>query len=531
MILHKSYKIQLLQYFRKCGFLAIIFAIIYALLPVSYEASDDATMMLISSGYFTPNPDYHLVFIHSIVGLIISQLEAFYSPINWYASILVIVLIVSYGAIWRTLDINSKENKLKNAFKLFGLSMFVYSIITFQFTFVSIAATFAGLLLMFYHSFKRFGLFGIFLFSVGIALRFETALIISVFYIIGGVFLKLLKTKTLISQIGVILVLFAILKISDALVYQNSGTSWWEYYQLKSTRQKLNNNSQFRNLKDSSPHIFKANTDQLGLLYDFFSDPEYFDNANLLRIYKVAQGQEKNYLYMLRLTQYVLPIFILFALWLLVTKRKIIMNWRGLIVPFSIFLLYIAVLAYLNLDSRVNNRAFLSVSAGMLLLILFISQGVNQFYNAKGARIGIFAMALLVLTNSVKNSVENYNSLEYAQRLNKWLMKYDSLNIVVFPGGSLSTKNHAYLENKPYFVDRGLKFSGWISGAPLSKNTLDSYQDLLQEDTFLLIEKKDSTNILRLERVFKDVYNLNVTSDVISTNETAKIIKFNQNSN
>ncbi len=463
------------------------------------------------------------------MGWFISKAEILKADFNWYAINLIGIHISSYSLIFYTLNKFKLKIAVKPALFFFIFSCFLFTTVNFQFTFVSSVACFSGLLIfLFGVKNSHFGA-GLFFFFLGSALRIESGLVILVFFLITVFLLKpSWINKNRLLKCGVFILILIGLKSFNYYVYASSSEEWKVFNELKDLRQGLNNNSQFRNLKDDYPEKFKANNDELDLLYEFFSDPQYFDLNRVKSVKEVTDRSDKNYLYMFRLIDFVIPIFF-FALlfFLLARKNRKFSIGREAIALSVIFIIYIVIMLYLNLNSRVNTRAFYAISAGLLFpLIISAGKNLEGIQNKRMSWV-FFLFSGFIVVLAGFSIYHSGNELAKTEKINSWLKDYQSKDIFIFPGGSLSTRNHKILENEPYFIKRNFKFAGWLSGTPFKKNILQDYRELLNTDTVLLIEKRSEQNIERLLNVFSKVYNIPVKYYILAEFENIYMVKFN----
>ena len=65
-------------------------------LSIRFETNDDVVMLMISSGAYSGTPDYHLVFINVIYGLLLKGLYFILPGLEWYTILFSLFFMVVF---------------------------------------------------------------------------------------------------------------------------------------------------------------------------------------------------------------------------------------------------------------------------------------------------------------------------------------------------------------------------------------------------------------------------------------------------
>ncbi len=116
--------------------------IIFSVLPVTYAINDDVAMRDIASGAMSGQPDYHLVFVKAVLGLILQAIYLRFPGMDWYGLLWMSFIVLSAALVlWNILAIC--ERKKKNLFIAAVLFLMIFTLtalghlVSFQFTVVA----------------------------------------------------------------------------------------------------------------------------------------------------------------------------------------------------------------------------------------------------------------------------------------------------------------------------------------------------------------------------------------------------------
>lgn len=82
------------------GVWIVIFLFLAWALSIRFESNDDVVMLMISSGAYSGTPDYHLVFINVIYGLLLKSLYFILPGLEWYTVLFCLLHIISFSLIF-----------------------------------------------------------------------------------------------------------------------------------------------------------------------------------------------------------------------------------------------------------------------------------------------------------------------------------------------------------------------------------------------------------------------------------------------
>jgi len=126
----------------------ILFSLFLVFITPVYETNDDLTMQLIASGFYTGDPDAHLVFTNILIGWVLRFFYASWAGCNWY---LIYILLVHYAAFTAiAFVVMSRWFSWLSAWLYVGFVLLVepHILLNLQFTTTAFLAGTAGLLLL-----------------------------------------------------------------------------------------------------------------------------------------------------------------------------------------------------------------------------------------------------------------------------------------------------------------------------------------------------------------------------------------------
>ena len=82
------------------GVWSLIFVLLAWIFSIRFETNDDVVMLMISSGAYSGTPDYHLVFINVIYGLLLKALYTIFPNMEWYTILFALLHIFSFSLIF-----------------------------------------------------------------------------------------------------------------------------------------------------------------------------------------------------------------------------------------------------------------------------------------------------------------------------------------------------------------------------------------------------------------------------------------------
>ena len=120
----------------------VVFAILFnVFFYCRFHTNDDVFMEMIASGAFG-RPDYHLIYINSIIGFVLSSLYSIIHSIPWYGLFQIIVSIVCFSTIMYVfMNSDYKQLRVLVVVFLFFASYEAYTKVQFTKTAAYLATT------------------------------------------------------------------------------------------------------------------------------------------------------------------------------------------------------------------------------------------------------------------------------------------------------------------------------------------------------------------------------------------------------
>lgn len=161
---------------------------------MKYEVSDDFIMEMIVSGAYTGSPSPFIMFMHPIIGIVLSILYTFIATINWYFIFQITVIFTSLCILSYTFLKYRKDNLSILLFMIFLLFLSNDLYLLVQFTKTAILSLCAGCILMLSNILDRNTMnkkeiaLGILLFCVGYMIRNKCIYIVLFFSVLPILF-------------------------------------------------------------------------------------------------------------------------------------------------------------------------------------------------------------------------------------------------------------------------------------------------------------------------------------------------------
>lgn len=523
----KGMSLTYLQFFLGWAGVFLIFA---CFSPIRFETNDDVMMLMISSGAYSGTPDFHLVFINVIYGLLVKALYIFLPGLEWYTILFCLLHIISFSLIFW---IYSK--RLTTAFGqllLLLLLLVLQSrfVIGFQFTTTAAVVAYAGLLLYFERG-KYIRIVGLLLFFIGSLVRFDAAMLclgvyapVMMFPLSGRI-----RSKRQFLQTGIILSLIVVLpvvaKIIDRQVY-NKDSGWHYYMEYNRVRGALNDNPNFEKLLSVKSDCFLADINDLKNLGDFIPDPAVLDLEVITAVKDSLDddpihGKIQNVGMWIQSYQYtILLIFVLVSL--LLFERKNPYRW-------SLFLLglsFIMLLSFVSLNATIKERVFLSAIIPLMLILTLLI--VN--YQKRDWRIIVLSVFyLLILGTIVQQSIDLYvvkkDQRQLIVKQLNLIRSIDKHDIVPF-GANLILEGLSPFRITSLFksFDKKLLGVGWMSQIPLNRGRMDSHLDFVGKSILIFLHKDSEPSIRNIQYCIRKNYQTETTLEIVAKNEFYEIV-------
>ena len=161
---------------------------------MKYEVSDDFIMEMIVSGAYTGSPSPFIMFMHPIIGIVLSILYTFIATINWYFIFQITVIFTSLCILSYTFLKYKKDNLSILLFMIFLLFLSNDLYLLVQFTKTATLSLCAGCILMLSNILDRNTMnkkeiaLGILLFCVGYMIRNKCIYIVLFFSVLPILF-------------------------------------------------------------------------------------------------------------------------------------------------------------------------------------------------------------------------------------------------------------------------------------------------------------------------------------------------------
>lgn len=161
---------------------------------MKYEVSDDFIMEMIVSGAYTGSPSPFIMFMHPIIGIVLSILYTFIATINWYFIFQITVIFTSLCILSYTFLKYRKDNLSILLFMIFLLFLSNDLYLLVQFTKTATLSLCAGCILMLSNILDRNTMnkkeiaLGILLFCVGYMIRNKSIYIVLFFSVLPILF-------------------------------------------------------------------------------------------------------------------------------------------------------------------------------------------------------------------------------------------------------------------------------------------------------------------------------------------------------
>lgn len=431
-----------------------VFAICFSFFEIRYEVNDDLAMALIAKGYFSGSPDFHLVFINSLIGKLLVFLYSLNPIINWYACLLVFFQLIS------VFTINYCLLKLdKNKFLLVTAILFptAYFIINLQFTHVCFLLSFAGILLFLSNkedSKSLYFLSVIFLFLSSL-IRFEMfilTLILSSTFII-----KNLKTKNACFALLGLSILIGFARIYDVNSYQNAD--WKAFNEFNKIRGKVNDNPNvWYNLDGLAKNTKTDELDIILFLKAIYTDK--FDTAKITEAYSFVRNNQNTWLGMSNLPEY-FDYYGLLEISLLILLALAFYYDKSIGIP---IILVNVLLAIILLDATPKPRVML----GAMIMVIILSIISLQKFNVNNKYFLVISLLILSYFSLQISNLVHSDSINVSElQNNKCYVAINPSNVA--QGRDTSPFVQSNLESKNIVI------GGWLTNSPLMIKQFENF--------------------------------------------------------
>ncbi|MGC4041446.1 MAG: hypothetical protein QM710_11855 [Flavobacterium sp.] len=357
--------------------LAVVYAISYSCFSIVFDSGDDIAFQKILRGYFTVQPDVHLVFINVMIGYILKPFYIFDNTVYWYSFLMLFLQALSFGII---LKIELKK-KYSIIYYVVLLLLFQYLIIRLQFTTVSAMLTVAGFLLT--KEKMRLGkrnlIFPLLLLVFGFLIREEMFYLIIVF-LMAFVFvlkrellLNSLKDKGYLIQFSALAVVLAASHFFDESHYRSK--EWSYYVDYNAVRGPVNDSPMFKAYYEDKFATDTIAKSDLDIVVRNFIALKQYDKDRLNELLQGAKHDKNAFRYRMQclkmnsvqMNNFILYVFVLFILALAVKERRF-----SLLIP--VILLLLAFVA-ISLEMTFKNRLSFPI---LIIFYIFYAAAIDK---------------------------------------------------------------------------------------------------------------------------------------------------------
>lgn len=498
-------------------------------LSIRFETNDDVVMLMISSGAYSGTPDFHLVFINVIYGLLLKGLYFILPGLEWYTILFCLLHIISFSII---LWVYSKRITTAFGQLLLLLLLLVLQarfIVGFQFTTTAAIVACAGLSLYFERG-KKVKILGLFLFLIGSLIRFEAAMLCFGVYAPVMMFPLSGRIRSKRQFLNTGLILFAILVLPvlargvDAQVYKHN--SEWQYYvDYNRVRGALNDNPNFAKLLNDSPACSVADINDLRNLGNFIADPAVLDLHVITRVKESLDAKplfDKFQNIKTWICFYVDTIVcILLLILLLMLERRVTYRWGLLFSGLSFFIL----LSWVSLNATVKERVFLSSIVPLMLIITLLI----TCYQKKIWKIIVSSVFyLLTLHTIIMQTADMYAVKKEQRRIAdkqiNLIQRFIDCDFTPLGAGLILEGLNPFGVTSVFKVlNVKMIINGWMTQIPLNCE-VDSHLDFVEKPILIFLAKVDAPVLHDIQYCIKKNYQIETTLEVIAEDELSEII-------
>lgn len=512
------------------GAWTIIFLFMSWTLSMRFESNDDVVMLMISSGAYSGTPDFHLVFINVIYGLLLKGLYLIFPGLEWYTFLFSLLHIISFSII---LWVYCKRITTAWGQLLLLLLLLVLQarfIVGFQFTTTAAIVACAGLSLYFERG-KMVKFIGLFFFLIGSLIRFEAAMLcfgvyapVMIFPLSGRIRSKrqFLNTGLILSAI---LVLPMLAKAVDTQVYRHSP-EWQNYVDYNRVRGALNDNPNFIKLFDNNLTYYVADINDLRNLANFIADPEILDLHTITQVKEALDIKpliDKSPNIQTWICFYVDTIVcILLLMVLLMFERKITYRWGLLLSVLSFFML----LSWISLNATIKERVFLSAIVPLMLIIILLI----TCYQKKIWKIVVLSVFYLLTLHTIIIQTIDMHAFKKEQRriadkqINL-IQRFTDCDFTPLGAGFVLEGLNPFGVTS-IFKSLNVKMigNGWMTQIPLNRGVMDSHLDFVEKPILIFMAKGLSPVLHNIQHCIEKNYKIETTLEVIAEDELSEII-------
>lgn len=500
--------------------LVLIIILIPFIFCLYYDTPDDPRYIFLCSGSYTDKPCYELVYVGTLIGRLNVTLYNSFPAIEWYSVFYFTMSILAFVTMALLCLGKMKDAVCKYSVLILLTVIHIYLTLHPQFTMLATELGFASFhVMLFANANKKVYLWGIFLFFLGVQMRFAAVFI--PYMIAFPLFLMnfSLKDKSFWLErswlVGLLVVSFITL-FADRITY--SSDQWQSFIRYNSARQFIADNP-CGDLLEGEIH-----DEEDRLAYELFYHYRLFDHK-ILTIEKIEnykrQLESKTWMtirhnirpYLLAYNDMGGKILLLLCLMLMVelVRHK---KWMCLTILVSMVSMFLLANIYMMSTSYIKDRVALFSFVSLFMGIVYMS-----FYNIRYFRYVFFFMCFYFCCSYAKKDYdaamvslherplidETERMLTQSKCSRVFLPTYTELTLEVFhtkespigKKGIIQGWMHIYPKLPPKYKS----FTAFTDGLPLLVKKEDAGQiALIQRLLYLHYKKKTKAVILRQSR-------------------------------
>lgn len=477
---------------------AVIFALLAWLLPLGFEENDDVMMAMIANGTYSGTPDYHLVYINALYGMVLAGLYTWTKAIEWYTLSFAVLHVLSMSVLsYCLLTILNRARWERIVWLVILYVLWARIIVAMQFTTTAGLVCLAGCVLLLRPSAKARWT-GAGMVIIAALVRFLAAGLVGLLMAPIIVYTYRLEWR---KYIAVVVMLAAVVGCRLTNQYMYDRDPEWKYYRAYNLlRAQLNDNPNAYRLQ---PNQLPENVNWMDyqLLLRFVPDGEQIDLPAIRQLSAVAgtvplKEQWKN---VHRLNKYAVEVSILMALLVLMILTT---GNKTKYVFLILYTLFVAgLLVHVSLDGFLKNRVFLCMLMPLLVtdfILLPNTTGLKRRWGI-GLAIGVLS-AWYCYQIAQEVTVANHNRYEWEHLQQPVLAHVPDGALVTTIGTTMliEAMNPWHIWPYPF----GKYTLGWMTWSPLNKPVGHSYRALLRDDMYIFTQvesyQRDKTALRRI---------------------------------
>lgn len=476
----------------------VFFALMAAVLPLGFEENDDVMMAMIANGSYSGAPDYHLVYINVLYGMVLAGLYTLTRAIEWYTLSFAILHILSMTALSYCLITTPNRARWEKVLWLIILYvLWARIIVALQFTTTAGLVCLAGCVLLLRES-KKARWSGVALVIIAALIRFWAAGLVGLLMAPIIVYTYRLEWR---KYIAIVMMLTAVVgcRITNQKIYDRDPE--WKYYRTYNLlRAQLNDNPNAYKLRPSQlPE--NINWIDYQLLLRFTPDAEQIDLPAIRQLSAIVgdvpmRNQWQN---LHRLDKYAVEVVILLALLVLMILTTGNRTKYIFLIAYTAFVAVLIV--HVSLDGFLKNRVFLCMLMPLLVTDFMLLPKTTGKKRQWGIGIAMVVLSGWYIYQIYAECVTaSYNRYVW-ERLQRPLIDYvpDEAQVTSI-GTTMMMEAMNPWHIWPY--ECGKYTLGWMTWSPLNKPVGHSYRALLRDDMYIFTDvegyKKERTAVPRI---------------------------------